>query len=336
MVQALEPVARQAARSDTAAQPRGRGVAARRHAAVARRDQRGHRGARLERPTSTSPRTRTSSTRSCRSTAQGEPVDPVTVAEELRRADLLDNLGGRQALLRLQAETPASANAAHYAKHRRRARAAAPAHRRRRRDRGDGLRRLRRGEPRRSTAPSRSCSRSPSGRVSDSMIARVRRAPGDARPARAALRHRRPHHRRPHRLHRPRRAAARAPAVHPRGARRPPAAAARPASRSAPRPTSRIEARRPVLFFSMEMGTLELTKRLLAAEARVEPASSRPAQITDAEWNRLHARASAASPRRRSSSTTTRTARSWRCGPRRAARRPATATSGSSSSTTSS
>ena len=47
---------------------------------------------------------------------QGEPIDPVTVAEELRRADLLDALGGRQTLLRLQAATPASANAAHYAK----------------------------------------------------------------------------------------------------------------------------------------------------------------------------------------------------------------------------
>ncbi len=47
---------------------------------------------------------------------QGEPVDPVTVADELRRAELLDALGGRQALLRLQAQTPASANAAHYAK----------------------------------------------------------------------------------------------------------------------------------------------------------------------------------------------------------------------------
>jgi replicative DNA helicase len=46
---------------------------------------------------------------------QGEPVDPVTVAEELRRVELLDPLGGKPALLRLQAETPASANAAHYA-----------------------------------------------------------------------------------------------------------------------------------------------------------------------------------------------------------------------------
>jgi replicative DNA helicase len=48
--------------------------------------------------------------------SQGEPVDPITVSEELRRADLLDAMGGKAALLRIQALTPASANAAHYAK----------------------------------------------------------------------------------------------------------------------------------------------------------------------------------------------------------------------------
>jgi replicative DNA helicase len=47
---------------------------------------------------------------------QGEPVDPVTVAEELRRANLLEALGGKQAILRIQAGTPAAANAAHYAR----------------------------------------------------------------------------------------------------------------------------------------------------------------------------------------------------------------------------
>lgn len=47
---------------------------------------------------------------------QGEPVDPVTVAEELRRANLLENLGGKGLLLALQASTPASANAGHYAR----------------------------------------------------------------------------------------------------------------------------------------------------------------------------------------------------------------------------
>lgn len=47
---------------------------------------------------------------------QGEPVDLVTVAEELRRAELLDGIGGKATLLRIQAATPASANAGHYAK----------------------------------------------------------------------------------------------------------------------------------------------------------------------------------------------------------------------------
>ncbi len=48
--------------------------------------------------------------------AQGEPVDPVTVADELRRADLLDAVGGPETLIRLQTSTPATTNAAHYAK----------------------------------------------------------------------------------------------------------------------------------------------------------------------------------------------------------------------------
>ncbi len=47
--------------------------------------------------------------------ARGEPIDPVTVAEELRRSGQLESLGGLQALLRIQAATPASANSAHYA-----------------------------------------------------------------------------------------------------------------------------------------------------------------------------------------------------------------------------
>jgi replicative DNA helicase len=46
----------------------------------------------------------------------GEPVDPVTVAEELKRAELLDAIGGPSVLLSIQARTPAVSNAAHYAK----------------------------------------------------------------------------------------------------------------------------------------------------------------------------------------------------------------------------
>jgi replicative DNA helicase len=48
--------------------------------------------------------------------AGGEPVDPVTVAEELRRADLLDAIGGASLLTSLQADTPATSNAGHYAR----------------------------------------------------------------------------------------------------------------------------------------------------------------------------------------------------------------------------
>jgi replicative DNA helicase len=48
--------------------------------------------------------------------AQGEPVDPVTVAEELNRHDLLDAIGGPSTLLTLQAATPATSSASRYAK----------------------------------------------------------------------------------------------------------------------------------------------------------------------------------------------------------------------------
>jgi len=47
--------------------------------------------------------------------ARGEPIDPVSVAEELRRSGNLEALGGSSALMRIQASTPASANSSHYA-----------------------------------------------------------------------------------------------------------------------------------------------------------------------------------------------------------------------------
>ena len=48
--------------------------------------------------------------------AEGQPVDPVTVAEELRRHDLLDIIGGPGTLISLQASTPATSSAGRYAK----------------------------------------------------------------------------------------------------------------------------------------------------------------------------------------------------------------------------
>lgn len=48
--------------------------------------------------------------------AQGEPADPVTVADELSRAGLLEPVGGAATLMGLQANTPAIGNAARYAR----------------------------------------------------------------------------------------------------------------------------------------------------------------------------------------------------------------------------
>src|ERR1700730_18612869 len=47
--------------------------------------------------------------------SQGEPADPVTVADELRRAGLLDAIGGPATLVSLPAGTPATSNASSYA-----------------------------------------------------------------------------------------------------------------------------------------------------------------------------------------------------------------------------
>ncbi|MCX6540040.1 MAG: replicative DNA helicase [Actinobacteria bacterium] len=48
--------------------------------------------------------------------ATGQPVDAVTVANELRRAGLLDEIGGAELLLELQNATPAISNSSRYAK----------------------------------------------------------------------------------------------------------------------------------------------------------------------------------------------------------------------------
>src|SRR5579875_1384178 len=48
--------------------------------------------------------------------SQGEPADPVTVADELSRAGLLEAIGGVPTLISLQADTPATANAGRYAR----------------------------------------------------------------------------------------------------------------------------------------------------------------------------------------------------------------------------
>jgi len=47
--------------------------------------------------------------------ASGQPVDSVTVADELRRADLLEAIGGPAVLAQIMASTPATSNAGRYA-----------------------------------------------------------------------------------------------------------------------------------------------------------------------------------------------------------------------------
>src|SRR5688500_10426176 len=48
--------------------------------------------------------------------AAGQPADAVTVADELRRAGLLDAIGGPAVLAQIMASTPATTNAARYAR----------------------------------------------------------------------------------------------------------------------------------------------------------------------------------------------------------------------------
>jgi replicative DNA helicase len=48
-----------------------------------------------------------------------------------------------------------------------------------------------------------------------------------------------------------------------------------------------IDLRRPALLFSLEMGHLELTQRILAAEARVDAQHVRTGQLKESDWGKL-------------------------------------------------
>ena len=48
-----------------------------------------------------------------------------------------------------------------------------------------------------------------------------------------------------------------------------------------------VREQRPVLFFSLEMGHLELTQRLIAAEARIEATKLRTGRLTDPDWTKI-------------------------------------------------
>jgi replicative DNA helicase len=216
---------------------------------------------------------------------QGEPVDPVTVAEELRRADLLEPLGGRAALLQLQASTPASANATHYAKIvnelallRRLIGVAGDIAEMGYDDSQEVVDTLDRAESLVFEVAER--------RVSESMV-KVSDALQDTLDQLEALYD----------------STGDITGV-PTGyteldhlllglqpsnlivvAARPGAGKTSLALGAAANVA--MEARKPVLFFSMEMGTLELTKRLLAGEARVDARRLQTGNIPEGDWTRL-------------------------------------------------
>jgi replicative DNA helicase len=48
-----------------------------------------------------------------------------------------------------------------------------------------------------------------------------------------------------------------------------------------------VEARKPVLVFSLEMGQLEVSQRILCAEARVDSSRVRTGKLTDADWGKI-------------------------------------------------
>ena len=69
-----------------------------------------------------------------------------------------------------------------------------------------------------------------------------------------------------------------------------------------------LEVQRPALLFSLEMGHLELTQRLLASEAEVERAAPRRrGGSATQDWSKIGMAVTPAVRARRSSSTTTRT-----------------------------
>ena len=317
------------------AQPRGRGVAARRHAAVAGRHRRRHRGRHQRRRLlQAGPRPRLR--RHLRPLQPGRARRPVTVAEVLRRADLLDAIGGAGA-----ARHPAGRHAGHHLgrplrPHRRGARPPAPAHLRRRRDRRDRLRHPRRRRRRRSTGPSRWSTRSPSA----GSPTRWRRSAACSTPTSTASRRSTSGARSitgaPHRLHRPRRDPRRPAAFEPRSSSAPGPRWAKPAfalghchargSRS-PQAGARVQPRD-------EPARGQPAHPVRRGEGRLEPGPHR--QAHRGRLGQDQPTPSAASPTPRSTSTTTPTSRSWTSGPRPAGYAASSASSASSSSTTSS
>ncbi len=153
--------------------------------------------------------------------SRGEPIDPVTVAEELRRVGQLDTMGGRATLLADPGVHTRVGERRALRAHRRRARVVAPTHR----DRRQHPARWPTGPTTTSTI---TLDRAEAAIFEVAEQARERlpeaaapRARADDGSARGPVRPRRRHHRRADRLSRPRRPLARAAAVDADRCRRP-------------------------------------------------------------------------------------------------------------------
>src|SRR3954453_10540458 len=216
---------------------------------------------------------------------RGEPVDPGTVAEELRRSAQLEQLGGRGTLLRIQAATPASANATHYAQI-----VAELAMLRRLIETAGGIQEMAYSAE---EAIDETLDRAEAAifevaerRVADTIM-QLRPALEETLDQLNAL------------YDRDGDLVGTATGYHDLDALllgMQPSTLTIVAARPGQGKTSlalgmaqhvALHGRKPVLFFSMEMGYLELTKRLLAAEARVSSRKLQTGKLSEHEWPRV-------------------------------------------------
>ena len=252
--------------------------------------------------TSTARATRRSTARRSALYAKGEPVDAITLADELDERSELEDVGGRFRIHELASLVPATANAAPLRADRPRDGDAARADPRRRRDRAARL-----GPPGRDDRPRRPRR---ADRLRPLAAARPRRVQPHRGAAEGELRadHRSSTSRAPT-----------SPASRPASAT---STASRPASRTGNLSSSRrgrawgsrrsalciaanlaVRKRVPVALFTLEMSKSEVTQRLMCSEAKVESQRLRTGKLAADDWPRLTA-ACDTLRRRRSTSTT--------------------------------
>ena len=285
----------------------------------------GRRRARAEgRATSTSRPTSTSTTPSASIYSSVSPVDVVTVADELRRNGLLDEIGWHRAAAtscrtpRRRSPTPRTTPGS----------CMDTALLRRLIDVASEIAEIAFSEPDDVVKALDEAESKVFEVAEDRVIDSTRPISGPAErgdgPARGELRAGRHDHRRGHRLRRPRRAALGPAAVDAEHRRGPPGHGQDRRSGSGMATHVAQHSGKPVLVFSLEMGHSELTQRILSSEAKVD---SHEAAHRQAERERLveDRPGRSAGSKCRCSSTTTRRSPSWRSGPRPGGSRPSTA-----------